>query len=159
MSLEDKELIWVPKSLAEQYKASENSGEQILLDYYDKLRQEAAQSIKQMDDDLVEFKARAVAYREELSAVYAAQEQEWLQAWQESDEAHYKLYSHIRSRMEELRTILEEVRGMAKDVDTTLERLPRYQLVELTETLERLEAVASKLAPSVRNALKALVIE
>ena len=131
--MEDKELIWVPKEVAEKFKSFENDVEagEIVIQYIDRSKRDMETALEGLDEDVIIFKGWSArikkAYKEALD---------------EQLESSYAMFEEINGqipsitkKVAEVRESLEPVKRDIQEINKALEGINTYRIEGLLETI------------------------
>lgn len=131
---EEKDLVWLPKSLAAQVKEIESPKqmEALIFKYIDESREDVKLNLETLDDCLITYKAQMInarnkfeeAKNKELEANYAM--------WEKFEEERPKIQQKVKSLIDELKPLQDELKELKK----TLDQVQTYDIERLIKVMK-----------------------
>ena len=143
----DKELIWVPKDLAEQFQKLDSHEKQLemVLEIIRRKKSDFMTEQEMLDEDLLEFKAVCLKHRKELETVYDEQAKKLEDLWKSQGDISSKINQHAKEVAGQLRPITHEVSELTDAVNILKKALDNIQLhiphslVQVAETISHMD--------------------
>ena len=147
---EEKELVWLPKKLANQVQALENP-DNFVKEYIEESKREIKNNLDNLDDDIIQYKAAMISAR-----------QKFKEAKDEVLKANYEVWEKFEDDNKELHrmrdVLLNQLRPIKKEVDEIKESLRSISTYQMKDLLELLEKIGYALQDSqTREVLKTLI--
>jgi hypothetical protein len=145
--MEDKELVWLPKKIADIIKLaeSEKAQEDIVIGYLDESRKDVRNNLEGLDYDLLQYRA-----------TMAKTKQAFRDAMEEQLEASNDLWENIDSQIPKLRRKIQPIVDSLKPVVDTLNLIDTRLKSINTYQLERIHEILCKIQNSSPSVLKAI---
>lgn len=131
---EEKDLVWLPKSLAADIKALESPYQMqaLIAEYIEESKRDVKLNLENLDDSLITYKAQMISARnkfeeaknKELDANYAM--------WEKFEEERPKIQEKVKSLIAELQPLKDELNGLKK----ALEGIHTYDIEKLVELVK-----------------------
>lgn len=145
--MEEKELIWVSKSAAEEFKRldSVEAQAELVMEVIRRKKKDFTDEQAMLDDDILQFKAVCLKHRQELEKVYDEQAKKLEELWKTQGDISHKVSTHARQVAGEVAPLMEEVQNLAGQVDrlrSALNSLHIYvpeNLVKIAETVSQMD--------------------
>ena len=158
---EEKDLIWVPKSIAKKLDQIESGdfAEQYILEYAKRLRLSIECSIEALDEDIIQLKAKGIAYKQAYKAAFDEEEAAITDLWELSQARGAEAKKQATRQTQEIRNLAESLTEAVQALETTLNQINNYTIKEACETVERVKSAVTSLTPEVKHALKGILNE
>ena len=151
--MEDKELIWVPKEIADKFKSFEDDVEagEIVIQYIDRSKRDMETALEGLDEDVIIFKGWSArvkkAYKEaldeHLKSSYAM--------FEDIDEQISPMIKKVTKVREDLDPLKEDI----QDINRALEGMNTYRMEQLLETISLIKNALQN--DNMKKILKMLV--
>lgn len=132
--MKERDLIWVNKDLAEQYKELDTDFKKVEL--VNKIiadkKLDITNDIQNLDDDLLRFKAFALNYSTAFKKTYEDQSEKLFKIWEDCSEPINKIDAKTMSIRKDIIGISKDIDGLAKQLET----LNTYKLERLIELIQ-----------------------
>ena len=158
---EEKELIWVPESIAEKVNQIESGdfAEQYILEYAKSLRLSVEASIESLDEDILQLKAKGIAYKQAYKKAFDEEEATINSLWEFSQARGAEAKEQATQQTREIRDLTESLTNATQALEDALSRINSYTIKDTCETVERIKSVVTSLTPEVKHALKGILHE
>lgn len=158
--MSEKELIWVPKEIAEKYKNIESIEQhsEMILELIKRKKKDFAIENENLDDDVLTFKAVCLRHKAELQKVYNEQSEQLELLWKDCSNMSEKINEHARKIASDLSPIVNTVRELKNSITDVKARLadvsfyPSSQFVQVAEAVSRMDDATKILLRDVLNA-------
>lgn len=140
--MDDKELVWVPKSLAEKLNSLDDdlkSGE-LVLQYIKDTKRDVETSIDALDDDILNLKSFSAKVKKEFKQIYEAQIEE-----------SEKLFLDADEKLPHVKDIAGKYISALAPVTEELQKLRELQLSINTWDIERVHDLLASVNKMLSN--------
>lgn len=153
------ELVWVTPTLARKYNATTNpdSAEAVMHAATSKLAAEVQTALADLDDDILVFKARGLAYRDAYNAAFESEADKAYAIWEQHEDRLDALRKDAESRLKGIRDLTAEVQAANINLLSTLEQVSTYKVEHLADNLQRIHDLSRSLTPETVTALQIIL--
>lgn len=153
------ELVWVTSAIAKEYNTAANpeSAEAVIKAATIKLGAEVATALASLDDDILRFKARGLAYRDAYNAAFESEADSAYAIWEAHEDRLSALRKDAERRLKGIRSLTLEVQDANEHLLRTLEAIKSYQVEHLADQLERIVKLTTQLTPETITALQTII--
>ena len=132
---EDKELIWISKELAEEYKRLDTDIEKsnMVNEIIRKKRIDINDDLEYLEEDLIRFKGFALSYASKFQEAYKEQGLKIEKIWDDCQEPIEKVRAETNKVKKEIGGILDVV----KNISHSLENLDTYKLESIIKIIDK----------------------
>jgi len=151
--MKDKELIWVPKDVAEKFKSFENdvnTGE-IVIEFMEKSKKDIGKALEALDDDVLVFKAWSVKVKKAYKEALDAQLSSCYKLFEETDSQ----IPSIRKEVDKVKNTLDPLKKELDDIEKILSSINTYKMDRLLETISLISRALQD--ESIKEVLKILI--
>jgi RecB family endonuclease NucS len=155
---EDKELIWVSKRIAEEYKQLDSVEEQerAVKKVIEKKRLDLNEEQELLSESLLQFKSVCLAHRKELEKTYQEQADKLYSLWEEMGDVSTMVAEHSRMIAAGIDPIRREVSELAKGLATFKRELAGLDLHVPTSFVE-VASVVGRMDDKTKGLLRDLL--
>lgn len=142
MMSEDKDLIWVPKKIADEYKAAESdeTKEKIIKRILDKQKIDIESEFDRLNEVELQFKAICITHKNTLEKVYKEQYDMLYKLWEETGD----VYSEVSNKNKELKQSAEKTNDVVKSIKDNIDNINKVLNFDVY-AIERFVALIDKL--------------
>lgn len=142
MTMENKELVWVEKEVAEQYKLAQSPDEkdQVILAACKRLRGETQASVDSLDDSVLMIKAAAAKARIATTQALNEQEEKGYAEWAAFSKKMSELCKQINSTNDPIERVKKGIDEMNAKIN---DGVYLNKLERTIESLQKIEAIIS----------------
>ncbi len=128
--MEDKELIWVDKKLADEYKSLKSVEQQELLvkKVIEKRGLDLTEELEMLSDNTLQFKSVCLVHRKELEKIYAEESDKLYKLWEEMGDITSKISQHARAVAQQIDPIRREVSELSKNTSSLGKKIGQINL-------------------------------
>lgn len=139
---EEKDLIWVPKSMKKLIDEleSDNAKLNLVEKWIEQRKLNIKSDIESLDDDLLMFKAFALKYKKELESVFDEQDKQLEDLWNKCNDSCRESINKINKVKDELRNVVSQVDSVKK----TLDGISTYKIEQLLNLVERFNRMSQE---------------
>jgi len=139
---EDKDLIWVPKKIADEYKAAESdeTKEKIIKRILDKQKIDIESEFDRLNEVELQFKAICITHKNTLEKVYKEQYDMLYKLWEETGD----VYSEVSNKNKELKQSAEKTNDVVKSIKDNIDNINKVLNFDVY-AIERFVALIDKL--------------
>jgi hypothetical protein len=150
-----KELIWVDEGVAKKYAAAldDEAKRSIVLEVIAQQRKDFTEELRQLDDDVLQFRAICLTHRAALSGVYAEQSALVDKLWGEMSAPVASIAESAKKLAGTLNPIRDEIAFLRKEVALLNRDLDSLSVRDLSGVIDLAERV-SRLTPATRELLQ-----
>jgi len=133
----DKELIWVPRNIAEQFKKAESPEEKdrVILDACKSMKNAVQCEIDSLDEEVLRIRGAGAKARQMIKEAFKEHEEKSYAEWEAFDKKMHDL--HLK--MTEIKKIIEPVEKAVKELNTQLDSLPVSRMEYVLENLTKIQ--------------------
>lgn len=126
----EKDLIWVPKKLAEEYKQLESCEEQekLVKQVLRDRKLDIENELNMLSEDAIRFKASCLAHRNELHKIYMEEYGKVDQILSDTDSLHAKVRADAKKLESDLRPISDSINGMLENFSKLKKQLEEFNV-------------------------------
>jgi chromosome segregation ATPase len=146
---EEKELVWLPKSIAEKLKQLENS-DNFIQDYLDSSKRDIRANFETFDDEILGYRASMVKAKLEFQKAADEAIAANYKVWQDFEEKKKSLSAQVESCVAEIKPLTEEFNRLNAEI----QKIKTWDIERFVEMLSKLK---SHLYGEERNILEFLV--
>jgi hypothetical protein len=156
--MEDKELIWVSKKLAEEFKSLDKVEEQeaSVKRVIASKRLSLDEENELLSESLLEFKSVCLVHKKELQKVYEEQENALYKMWEDMGDISTKILEHSRKVASKTREATREIETMRTNIDALKKTLSGFEIYG-ADSLAKLAQNVSQMDENTKNILKFLL--
>jgi len=153
---EEKEIVWLPQSIAKKFNALKSIEEMRVLtrDVIERKRLDMTTEDRNLEDDVLRFKAFCLAHRSELSKVYNEECDLIEQMWEELSGKADATRSKIKGMAKEVNDFSRSVGDLKKQLGS-LEVYQAERFLELANTVNNMDESTKDILRNVLNASQA----
>ena len=139
--MEDRELLWVPKKLKEDWEKAFSEEEQIKIFYkaIEDKKFDIKNEIESLDEQVLIFKGIGLKYKNEFEKVYSEQAQQIEKIWMDFN-CGDKIYKQAKKIKDDLAPISECI----SSINSTLNNLSIYKIQDLINLIEKFNSMSDK---------------
>jgi uncharacterized coiled-coil DUF342 family protein len=139
--MEDRELIWVPKKLKEDWELAFSEEEKIKVFYkaIEDKKIDIKTEIESLEEQVLIFKGIGLKYKNELEKVYNEQSQYIEKIWSEFNVGD-KIYKQAKKINNDLAPISEAI----SNINSNLKGLSIYKVQDLIDLIEKFNSMSDK---------------
>jgi hypothetical protein len=137
---EKKELVWLPKLLADKILAYQEKGEdyQEMIDKYIKdIKGYLLEDIKAMDDEMLVYQASMVKAKNKFKEVKEEQLNGFYSLWEKFEEDVSKFRDFTTNSIKELEPLKESL----KEINNLIDKISTWQVNDFLETLQKINTI------------------
>jgi prefoldin subunit 5 len=146
---EEKELVWLPKSVVEKIKQLENS-DNFIQEYLDQSKRDIRANFETFDDEVLGYRASMIKAKSEFQKAADEAIKANYAVWQDFEENKKSLRSQVESCVAELRPLTEEVDRLSKEI-------AKVKTWDIERFVDMIEKLKSHLYGEERNILEFLI--
>jgi chromosome segregation ATPase len=132
----EKELVWLPNSLAKKIKKLEENEPILTTDlineYFKDCKDELKANINSLDDDLVVFKGLMMAARKSFEEAKNTQINEMYDLWEKFDVQRSEIEKKISTITEELKPLKEKI----SELNESISKIDAHKIERLYKTIK-----------------------
>ena len=135
MSYEDKEIVWLPKKLADKVKGYQEEGkpyENIILQYLDESKNEVKSNLETLDEDVLQYKALMVKAKNAFKEAKEEQLSQSYEIWEDFD----KELVSVRSKVEEMKNTISPIKSEIEDIKKLLDGVSSWEIEKFLEVIK-----------------------
>lgn len=158
--MSDKDLIWVPKEIAEKHKNALSDEEQakIVLTYIEEKKLDFSRELDLLDESALRFKAVCITHKNELAKIYNEQGDMLYKMWEDMGDVGSKINEHAKQLADEIRPISQEVNNLKRDVEDLKKLLSSFHIYD-AEKLAGLVSMVNSMSDGTKDIMKFLLNE
>ena len=145
--MEEKDLVWLPKSVADKVKQIETveEADSMIQEYIKTKRQDFTRELENLDDDVLIFKGVCLRHRQELKKVYDEQADLLDKLWEDCGDMGSKIHKHAVAMAAELAPLTAEVKSLKSSIEEVKKLIhevsfyPAQQFVSTVESVARMD--------------------
>jgi len=145
--MEEKDLVWLPKSVAAKVKLVETveEADSVIQEYIKTKRQDFTRELENLDDDVLTFKGVCLKHRQELKKVYDEQADLLDKLWEDCGDMGSKIHRHAVAMAAELAPLTAEVKSLKSSIEEVKRLInevsfyPAQQFVSTVESVARMD--------------------
>jgi vacuolar-type H+-ATPase subunit I/STV1 len=145
--MEEKDLVWLPKSVAVKVKQIETveEADSMIQEYIKTKRQDFIRELENLDDDVLTFKGVCLKHRQELKKVYDEQADLLDKLWEDCGDMGSKIHRHAKAIAAELAPLTAEVKSLKTSIEEVKKLIhevsfyPAQQFVSTVESVARMD--------------------
>lgn len=157
--MEEKDLVWLSKSITDKVKQVDTveEADRLIQEYIQLKRNNFKHELENLDDDVLLFKSVCLKHRNELKKVYDEQSELLDNLWKDCGDMGSKIHRHAKTLAEELKPITAEVNYLktsileVKRLLDTVNFYPPHTLIQVTESVARMDASTKELLRDLLN--------
>ena len=132
---DDKELIWVKKEIAEEYKSLESDIKMadMINDIIRRKKVDISDDIENLDDDLIRFKGFCLNYANKFKEAYNEQTENIEKIWEDCNEP----ISNIVSKTSHIKKEISGISGDIRNISASINDLDTYKLDRIIGIIEK----------------------
>ena len=132
---DDKELIWVKKEIAEEYKSLESDIKMadMINDIIRRKKVDISNDIENLDDDLIRFKGFCLNYASKFKEAYNEQTENIEKIWEDCNEP----ISNIISKTSHIKKEISGISGDIRNISASINDLDTYKLDRIIGIIEK----------------------
>jgi len=144
---EEKDLVWLPKSIADKVKQLETveAADKLIQEYIKTKRQDFIRELENLDDDVLIFKGVCLKHRQELKKVYVEQSELLDRLWEDCGDMGSKIHRHAVALAAELTPLTAEVKNLKASIEEVKRLIgqadfyPQQTFVSTVESIARMD--------------------
>lgn len=145
--MEEKALVWLPKSVADKVKQIETveEADRLIQEYIKTKRQDFTRELENLDDDVFVFKGACLKHRIELKKVYNEQSALLDKLWEDCGDMGSKIHKHAVALAAELAPITAEVKSLKSSIEEVKKLIgqvdfyPQQTFIQTVENVARMD--------------------
>ena len=145
--IEEKDLVWLPKSVANKVKQLETveEADRLVQEYIKTKRQDFNRELENLDDDVLIFKGSCLKHRQELKKVYVEQSELLDKLWEDCGDMGSKIRRHAVALAAELAPLTAEVKNLKASIDEVRRLIdsvsfyPQQTFIQTVESVARMD--------------------
>ena len=145
--MEERDLVWLPKSVAVKVKQIETveEADSMIQEYIKTKRQDFIRELENLDDDVLTFKGVCLKHRQELKKVYVEQADLLDKLWEDCGDMGSKIHRHAVAMAVELAPLTAEVKSLKSSIEEVKKLIhevsfyPTQQFVSTVESVARMD--------------------
>ena len=139
--IEEKEFVYLPKSLAKKIKGLENGRvfELLVLEYFEKSKSEIKSGLESLDDDVVRYQASMIKAKQTFEDAKNKQIKDSYETWEKLD----KELPNIKKKGEDLVDALDPVTKKLEEIKVLYNQINQWEIKDLLETLKAISDILS----------------
>ena len=145
--IEEKDLVWLPKSVANKVKQLETveEADRLVQEYIKTKRQDFNRELENLDDDVLIFKGSCLKHRQELKKVYVEQSELLDKLWEDCGDMGSKIHRHAVALAAELAPLTAEVKNLKASIDEVRRLIdsvsfyPQQTFIQTVESVARMD--------------------
>ncbi len=137
MTTEEKDLVWLPKSLVKKIKKAEEGGEDyenLVISYLDESNREVRNNLELLEEDVLQYRGLMVKAKQEFKKAKEEHLQASYEVWEEFD----KELPSISEKVQKLTDEVKPIKEAADELKDTLNSISLYNLKELADVIEKI---------------------
>lgn len=144
---EEKDLVWLPKSVAAKVKLVETveEADNMIQEYIKTKRQDFTRELENLDDDVLIFKGVCLKHRQELKKVYDEQTDLLDKLWEDCGDMGSKIHEHAVALAAELAPLTAEVKNLKSSIEEVkrligqVDFYPQQTFIQTVESIARMD--------------------
>ena len=144
---EERDLVWLPKSVADKVKQLETveEADRLVQEYIKTKRQDFNRELESLDDDVLIFKGSCLKHRQELKKVYVEQSELLDKLWEDCGDMGSKIHRHAVALAAELAPLTAEVKNLKASIDEVRRLIdsvsfyPQQTFIQTVESVARMD--------------------
>ena len=142
--MEEKDLVWLPKSVAVKVKQIETveEADSMIQEYIKTKRQDFTRELENLDDDVLTFKGVCLKHRQELKKVYDEQSDLLDRLWDDCGDMGSKIHRHAKSLAAELAPLTAEVKSLKASIEEVKKLIGQVDFYPQQTFIQTVESVA-----------------
>ena len=145
--MEERELVWLPKSVAAKVKLVETveEADSMIQEYIKTKRQDFTRELENLDDDVLIFKGVCLRHRQELKKVYDEQAGLLDKLWEDCGDMGSKVHKHAVAMAAELAPLTAEVKSLKSSIEEVkrligqVDFYPQQTFIQTVESVARMD--------------------
>ena len=145
--MEEKALVWLPKSVADKVKQIETveEADRLIQEYIQLKRENFKHELDNLDDDVLAFKGACLKHRTELKKVYHEQSDLLDKLWEDCGDMGSKIHRHAVALAAELAPLTAEVKNLKASIDEVRRLIdsvsfyPQQTFIQTVESVARMD--------------------
>ena len=145
--MEEKDLVWLPKSVAAKVKQIETveEADNMIQEYIKTKRQDFTRELESLDDDVLTFKGVCLKHRQELKKVYDEQADLLDELWEDCGDMGSKIHKHAVAIAAELAPLTAEVKSLKSSIEEVkrligqVDFYPQQTFIQTVESVARMD--------------------
>ena len=145
--MEEKDLVWLPKSIAAKVKQIETveDADNMIQEYIKTKRQDFTRELENLDDDVLTFKGVCLRHRQELKKVYDEQANVLDDLWIDCGDMGSKIHKHAVAMAAELAPLTAEVKSLKASIEEVkrligqVDFYPQQTFIQTVESVARMD--------------------
>lgn len=116
IKMEEKDLVWLPKSVAARIKELEKASEQgdLVLEYVEQSKRDLKTSLESLEDDVIQYKAQMISARKKFEEAKNAELDANYAMWEKFDVEKSTLKRKVGDAVGELKPLVDELNNVKK---------------------------------------------
>ena len=142
--MEEKDLVWLPKSVADKVKQIETveEADSMIQEYIKTKRQDFIRELENLDDDVLTFKGVCLRHRQELKKVYVEQADLLDKLWEDCGDMGSKIHKHAVAMAAELAPLTAEVKSLKSSIEEVKKLIGQVNFYPQQTFIQTVESVA-----------------
>ena len=145
--MEEKDLVWLPKSVADKVKQIETveEADRLIQEYIQLKRESFKHELDNLDDDVLIFKGACLKHRTELKKVYNEQSDLLDKLWEDCGDMGSKIHRHAAALAAELEPLTAEVKSLKSSIEEVkrligqVDFYPQQTFIQAVESIARMD--------------------
>ena len=139
--IEERDLVWLPKRLAEKIKDNTDKKleEKLIVDYLDQSRSDVKANLESLDEDILRYKGLMAKARQAFREAKEEQLQANYDLWEKFDKELPKL----SEKVEMLKNKVEPIKRQVQELNESLDKVRSYQIKDLVDLLKEISDALS----------------
>jgi len=136
--IEEREFVYVPKSLAKKIKELEDGKvkEDLILEYLDKSRKEVKANLETLEDDVIQYQGIMIKAKQTFEKAKNEQLTASYDLWERFDKEMPKL----QKKIETITSQIEPIANQIIELNEALDKIHSYQIKDLVELLKEVSS-------------------
>lgn len=130
---EEKELVWLPKSLAKKIEELKDSNN-FVEDYIKESKREIYQNFDALDDEIISYKSAMIKARKEFEKAKDEMISASFEVWNDFD----KERKHLSDMVYQMQQTLEPLKKDLKEIEDSLSKISTYRIKDFFDTVQQI---------------------
>lgn len=137
MEHEEKELVWLPKSLAAKVEALKDS-DNFVEEYIEQSKREINTNLESFDNEIISYKANMIKARKEFQIAKDEMIQANYEMWEKFDEERKSTYNLAEKMVETLKPLKDEL----VEIQKLMDGIHKWRIEDLLKMLKEINGCA-----------------
>ena len=134
---EEKELVWLPKSLAKKVEALKDS-DNFVEEYIRQSRREIETNLDSFDNEIINYKANMIKARKDFKIAVDEMLEANYKVWESMDEDRKSIVSQAEKMIESLRPLKSEL----NEISNLMNKINKWGVKDLVDMVNHLNSAA-----------------